>query len=162
MPVWLLLPTLHLPVYPLVSQKQQILKYTILFNMHVYGLKIYTYCVHVHVHVHGTTGSLAITIHGRRYVFKYFTYNITVFNQTRGFRTSPWLHLLYILLGRSLCLLLTCQKKDSNFAHFTSPIPDSVEVAAQQKWRTQAFLHRPITSQSLSFASLIRTFWISK
>ena len=52
-------------------------------------------------------------------------------NQTRGFITSLCAHLLNILFGRSLWTLVICEKKDANFAHFTSPFPECVDVAAQ-------------------------------
>ena len=68
---------------------------------------------------------------------------------------SPWAHLLNILHGKSLCLLMTCDRNALNFASFTAPLLSSVDVTAQWKCLTQAFLQWDTASNPFSFPRLI-------
>ena len=75
--------------------------------------------------------------------------------------TSSWAHLLKMPFGRSECLLMMWDKKDSNLAHINSPSPDGVLVADHIKWFSQGFIHSVRFSHSFSLLILVRTLWIS-
>ena len=75
--------------------------------------------------------------------------------------TSSWAHLLKMPFGRSECLLMMWDKKDSNLAHINSPSPDGVLVADHIKWFSQGFIHSVRFLHSFSLLILVRTLWIS-